>query len=74
MPFADRDAGMPIQKFDAAFHIVRDGVSGAFKAIIVTALDTKEAAPLSRELAKWCTDPDQPVLVVSPNVAIHWEV
>lgn len=72
MPFADRDAALPVQKVDALIHVARDGVTGGFKAIVVTDLATNDAAAITRELAKWCTDPANPVIVVSSNFAIKW--
>lgn len=70
MPFADRDQGLPIQKIDAAIHIIRDGVR--FKAIVVTDLEEKDSRPIADEIGKWCSDPRMTAIVVSPNVAINW--
>lgn len=72
MPFADRDQALPAQKVDAVIHIVRDNNADAFKAIVVTDLKQEDAAAITRELTKWCTSPDIPVVVVSSNIKIDW--
>lgn len=70
MPFADRDQGLPIQKIEAAIHIVRDGAR--FKAVVVTDLPTEDSALIAAEIAKWCSNPSMGAIVVSSTVAINW--
>jgi hypothetical protein len=72
MPFADRDAGLPVQKYDAAVHIVRDQVTGQFKAIIVSDLAADAIKPVADEVRQFCSDPKSVVLTVSTNMLINW--
>lgn len=73
MPFADRDAGLPgVQKYDSRVDIVRDHVSGGFKAIVVSDLSVDDLKLIASEIKQWCTDPKSVVLGISTNTLVNW--